>query len=102
MPLAEAQKEEIRTRIEQSKNLPTLPESVARSAIYTKTDPVVDWRDCVDSDRSLNVEVSGTHVGLPSNAAVYREVARLLASPACIREPDRIDTQAEPDIRRAA
>lgn len=78
------------------------PESVARSAIYTKTDPVVDWRDCVDSDRSLNVEVSGTHVGLPSNAAVYREVARLLAPPACIREPDRIDTQAEPDIRRAA
>ena len=79
-----------------------LPESVARTAIYTKTDPVVDWRDCVESDRSLNVEVSGTHSGMVSNATVYRELARLLAPPICIREPDRIEPPAEPDIRRAA
>ncbi len=79
-----------------------LPESVARAAIYTRTDPVVDWRDCVESDQSLNLEVSGTHVGLPANAAVYREVARLLALPARIREPDRIDPQPDSGLKRAA
>jgi hypothetical protein len=29
-------------------------------------------------------------------------VARLLAPPACIHEPDRVDPQAESDLERAA
>ncbi len=58
-----------------------MPEGVARTAIYSKSDPVVDWRDCAEADEALNVEVRGTHIGLPLNPQVYSEVARLLASP---------------------
>jgi pimeloyl-ACP methyl ester carboxylesterase len=56
-----------------------LPDGIGRTAIYTKTDGVVDWRSCVEPDDRLNVEVSGTHVGLAFNPQVYRKVAALLA-----------------------
>jgi pimeloyl-ACP methyl ester carboxylesterase len=56
-----------------------LPSSVERTAIYTKTDGVVDWRSCVDENDRFNAEVSGTHVGLAFNPQVYRKVATLLA-----------------------
>jgi pimeloyl-ACP methyl ester carboxylesterase len=56
-----------------------LPDSMSHTAIYTKTDGVVDWRSCVEEDDRLNVEVSGTHVGLAFNPQVYRKVATLLA-----------------------
>lgn len=79
-----------------------LPASVARTAIYTKTDPVVNWRDCVESDERLNIEVRGTHIGLAHNRSVYREVARLLAKPMGAQRPDRIDAQREPGLKRAA
>lgn len=56
-----------------------LPPSVARAAIYTKTDGIVDWRACLDEDESLNIEVSGTHGGLAFNPQVFREIAFLLS-----------------------
>lgn len=55
------------------------PEQVARSAIYTKTDGVVDWRSCIEDEERLNTEVDGTHVGLAFNPQVYRRLAKLLA-----------------------
>jgi pimeloyl-ACP methyl ester carboxylesterase len=55
------------------------PESVARSAIYTETDGVVDWKSCIEEDRRLNKRVDGTHVGLTFNPQVYRHIATLLA-----------------------
>ncbi|MEX1255151.1 MAG: alpha/beta fold hydrolase [Dehalococcoidia bacterium] len=58
-----------------------LPSGIDRTAIYTKTDGVVDWRSCVEEDDRLNSEVSGTHVGLAFNPQVYRKVANLLAGP---------------------
>ena len=63
-----------------------LPKSVARAAIYTTTDGVVDWRSCVEEDQRLNTKVDGTHVGLAFNPQVYRRVAALLAS---VPEPSR-------------
>ena len=54
--------------------------SVKRSAIYTETDGVVDWRSCVEEDDSKNTKVTGTHVGLAFNPQVYRRVAKLLAA----------------------
>ena len=58
-----------------------LPSSVPQSAIYTKTDGVVDWRVCVTDDPEINFEVTGTHVGLVFNATVYGLIAtRLRAS----------------------
>lgn len=57
----------------------TPPLSVARAAIYTKDDGVLDWRSCLDDEELLNIEVKGTHCGLAFNPQVYRVVARLLA-----------------------
>ena len=57
-----------------------LPESVRRTAIYTETDGVVDWRSCVEEDERLNIKVNSTHIGLAFNPQVYRRVAKLLAT----------------------
>lgn len=57
-----------------------MPRSVKRTAIYTKTDGVIDWRSCVEPNQRLNTEVSGTHAGLAFNPQVYRRVAKLLAA----------------------
>jgi hypothetical protein len=54
------------------------PETVIQSAVYTKTDGVVDWRVCITDNPATNFEVSGTHVGLVFNASVYELVAKQL------------------------
>lgn len=56
-----------------------LPESIPQTAIYTKTDGVVDWAVCITGDPQIDVEVRGTHCGLAFNADVYRIVAKRLA-----------------------
>lgn len=55
-----------------------LPASIPQSAIFTKSDGVVDWRVCVTDDPATNFEVSGTHVGLVFNASVYGLIAKRL------------------------
>lgn len=55
-----------------------LPEGVLQSAVYTKSDGIVDWRVCVTDDPATNFEVSGTHVGLVFNASVYGLIAKRL------------------------
>ncbi len=55
------------------------PPGLRRTAIYTKTDGVVDWQVCVNDDAATNFEVKGTHVGLAFNPDVYRVIARRLA-----------------------
>jgi hypothetical protein len=57
----------------------SMPHIVARAAIYTKGDGVVDWHGCLDEDEAANYEVAGTHAGLIANPEVYRMLARLLA-----------------------
>ncbi|MGH9765102.1 MAG: esterase/lipase family protein, partial [Blastocatellia bacterium] len=52
-----------------------LPAHVKQTAVYTKTDGIVDWRVCLSDDPDRDVEVSGTHVGLVFNAGVYRVLA---------------------------
>ncbi|HXX13922.1 MAG TPA: alpha/beta fold hydrolase [Candidatus Eremiobacteraceae bacterium] len=56
-----------------------LPASVSATAIYTRGDGVVDWRCCVTGDPEVDCEVSGTHLGLPFNPAVYAVIAERLA-----------------------
>lgn len=51
------------------------PESVAQTAVYTRSDGVVDWRFCVTGDSNIDCEVNGTHVGLVFNPDVYRLLA---------------------------
>lgn len=57
-----------------------LPASVPQLVIYTKSDGVVDWRFCVTGDPKVDMEVSGTHVGLVFNPQVYRHIAAHLTS----------------------
>jgi triacylglycerol lipase len=53
--------------------------AIQQTAIYTKSDGIVDWRVCVDEDPAKNFEVKGTHVGLAFNPSVYSLIARRLA-----------------------
>jgi len=56
------------------------PPSVADTAIYSRTDGFCDWRYCITEDPDRDVEVTGTHLALVFNPAVYRIVAERLAA----------------------
>ncbi len=56
-----------------------LPSTVGETAIYTKSDGVVDWNYCITGDPQIDIEVPGTHLGLAFNPAVYDAIARRLA-----------------------
>lgn len=58
----------------------TLPTERQFTSIFTKQDEVVDWRACIDPS-GANHEVSGRHIGLVVNPAVYRILADLLPDP---------------------
>jgi triacylglycerol lipase len=55
------------------------PASVPQTAIYTKSDGVVDWRACINQDPDTDIEVPGTHSGLVFNPQVYKHIAERLA-----------------------
>jgi pimeloyl-ACP methyl ester carboxylesterase len=57
-----------------------MPLDVMRTAVYTKTDAVVNWRYCVTGDPEIDFEVPGTHVGMIFNLSVYALLARRLAA----------------------
>jgi len=58
------------------------PDSVRQTAVYSKCDGMVDWRYCLSGKPHIDVEVAGTHLGLPFNATVFWHIAvRLSASP---------------------
>lgn len=57
-----------------------LPDSIRQTAIYTKSDGVVDWQYCITDDPARDVEVPGTHIGLAFNPSVYDTIARRLAA----------------------
>ncbi|MCH7998638.1 MAG: hypothetical protein IIA91_04035 [Chloroflexi bacterium] len=59
--------------------VPTPPPSIRRASLYSRDDGMIDWRNCLESDPSLNHEVGGTHIGLVFNPRAYRIVAKLLA-----------------------
>ncbi|MDZ4860486.1 MAG: alpha/beta hydrolase [Candidatus Hydrogenedentes bacterium] len=59
----------------------SFPDTVRETAIFTKTDGIVDWKVCVNRDPKTNFEVSGTHCGLAWNPEVYRIIATQLAVP---------------------
>lgn len=51
---------------------------VHQTAIYTKTDGVVDWKMCRFNDRKTDRKVEGTHIGLAWNPEVFTIVAKQL------------------------
>jgi triacylglycerol lipase len=56
-----------------------MPSLSQMTAIYTRTDGIVDWRYCITGDPALDFEVPGTHVGLAFNPVAYRIMALRLA-----------------------
>ncbi|HEX2911099.1 MAG TPA: alpha/beta fold hydrolase [Chloroflexia bacterium] len=62
---------------------------IMETAIYTKTDGIVDWRVCVTDHPEDNFEVIGTHCALVFNPFVYRLVSLRLkqASPFVNKTP---------------
>lgn len=69
----------IEATVEERNNVPI---QVPITAIYTRTDLVVDWRACIDRSSPIveHVEVSTTHLGLGFCPEVYRIVAQSLAA----------------------
>lgn len=55
--------------------------SMPATAVFTRTDGVVNWKTCVlrESDTAENIEVLGSHCGLGVNPAVLWAVANRLA-----------------------
>jgi triacylglycerol lipase len=56
------------------------PRSVTQNAIYTRQDGIVDWSYCRTGDQCVDIEVSGTHIGLLFNPTTYLRIAECLAS----------------------
>lgn len=59
----------------------TLPPPVPSTAIWSREDGIVAWKNCVEPfcDTTDNIEVHGSHIGLPSNPAVLYAIADRLA-----------------------
>jgi len=55
-----------------------LPKSVKQTAVYTRTDGIVDWQVCMTGNPKLDFEVSATHIGLVFNPIVYDLIAHRL------------------------
>ena len=56
-----------------------LPKKVRQTAIYTKSDGIVDWHNCRSRFEENNFEVTSTHIGLVYNFQVYKLIASRLA-----------------------
>ncbi|MEO6408242.1 MAG: alpha/beta fold hydrolase [Burkholderiaceae bacterium] len=59
------------------------PMPVPATAIYTRTDGIVNWRGCLEREGPLaeNIEIEGSHCGLGHNPAVLFAIADRLAQP---------------------
>jgi pimeloyl-ACP methyl ester carboxylesterase len=55
-----------------------LPPSVVETAVYTRSDGIVDWRYCKTDDPAVDIEVPGTHLGLVFNSDAYSVIAKRL------------------------
>jgi pimeloyl-ACP methyl ester carboxylesterase len=56
-----------------------LPSGVGYTALYSRTDGVVDWRACLDP-AAEQIEVRASHLGMGLNAEVYAEVGHALGT----------------------
>ena len=55
-----------------------VPNSVMETAVYTRSDGIVDWRYCRTENSAVDFEVSGTHLGLVFNSEAYTVIATRL------------------------
>jgi triacylglycerol lipase len=52
---------------------------IPQTMVFSKQDGVVDWRTCVNGSPRMDVEVQGSHIGMPWNPQVYRVIGERLA-----------------------
>jgi hypothetical protein len=57
----------------------SFPAEVGYTALYSKTDGVVDWHACLDPAAN-QVEVRASHLGMGLNAEVYAELGNALGT----------------------
>jgi len=76
-----------------------MPRSVSETAVYSRSDGMVDWRCCITGKERDDFPVTGTHIGLVFNPAVYRIVAGRLAEPRSRREDAPEPVTPRPPIR---
>jgi len=57
--------------------LADFPSDVGFTALYSRTDGVVDWHACLDP-AAEHVEVRASHIGMGANQQVYAEVGNAL------------------------
>ena len=69
------------------------PPSVPVTAIHTRTDGILAWRSCLESEGPLreNVEIRGPHSTMARNPAAWRVIADRLAQPEGSWRPYRPD-----------
>jgi len=56
-----------------------VPDDLLQTAIYTRSDGIVDWRYCRTGKAEMDFEVRGTHIGMAFNATAYSIVGQRLA-----------------------
>ena len=56
-----------------------IPKSILQTAIYTRHDGLVDWRNCITRNPEIDFEIPGTHIGMAFNPLTYTLVAQRLA-----------------------
>ncbi len=61
-----------------------VPESVALTSIYSRSDGILHWRACIDP-QARHVEVDSSHCGMAVNQKVYRTLGHLLPAQAAAR-----------------
>jgi pimeloyl-ACP methyl ester carboxylesterase len=64
------------------------PDDVHWTALYSRTDGIVDWRACLDPQADELVEVRASHCGMALNAQVYAEVAAALSANVARQAPE--------------
>ncbi|HSV36389.1 MAG TPA: alpha/beta hydrolase [Ramlibacter sp.] len=71
---------------------------VPTTSIYSKTDGIVAWRGCLErrTERSENVEVAASHLGMVSHPEVMRIVVDRLAQPEGAWRPLNAPTSPSP------
>jgi len=72
------------------------------TAIYSKTDGIIDWRSCLQDEAPgyVNVEISGSHSAMGSNPNAQRAIAQALANGSAGSPPARARRGRLSDARR--
>ncbi len=57
--------------------------SVPTTSIYTRADGITAWQNCIETESATveNIEVAGSHIGLPYNPSAMFAVAHRLSQP---------------------